>query len=421
MRIVIVGAGIVGITTAYELARDGHEVVVLEQRSAVAEEASFANAGLLAPGLLRPWAAPGVFGPARWPLLGPKALVRIASGASRADLQWLWRWRQTAQHNARSLAQGALPPALAALEELARYSQARLRQTLEALQLDPEIQRGGLVLLRTEQEHAALAPLAQLLRDAGLPLDWLDADAARRLEPGLSPHTPLAGALHLPEAEAGNCRLLALMLRQAAQELGVRFIFNAQVARLHHAPTGVQLAGETAARHCDAVVLCAGMASAALLRPLGLRLPLTALHGYTLSASLREELHAPQGSVMDAARQISIARLGLRIRVGGGAELGGGSEERHEPTLARLYATLTDWFPGGAQLADNVQVWRGIRAMPPDGLPVLGASGLTGLWLNLGHGDSGWALASGGARLLADLIAQREPETAHEAFALQRF
>lgn len=421
MRIAIVGAGIVGVTTAYELARDGHEVTVLEQRSAAAEEASFANGGLLAPGLLRPWAAPGALGPTRAPLLGRRALVRIAGGASRADLGWLWRWRRGARQTVQQTAKGTLPPALAALESLARYSQSRLRETLEHLQMDPETRSGGLVLLRTEPERAALTPLLQLLRDAGVVLHEVDADAARRIELGLSPHTPLAGALHLPAAEVGNCRLFALMLRQAAQDLGVRFRFGATVQRLHTAPTGVQLAGESAARACDAVVLCAGAASAALLRPLGVRLPLASLHGYTVSAPLREDLYAPHGGVVDAHHQVSIARLGQRIRVGGGAELGGSTAPHHAPTLERLYQVLTDWFPGGAQLSSGVQVWRGTRPMLPDGPPVLGMSGLQGLWLNLGHGDSGWALASGCARVLADLMAQRAPDIAHDALGASRF
>ena len=259
---------------------------------------------LLAPGLLRPWAAPGALGPARAPLLGRQALVRIASGATRADLAWLWRWRR----NALQTSKGVLPPALAALEQLARYSHRRLHQTLETLQLDPETRRGGLVLLRSEAEHAALAPVLQLLRDAGVVLHELDAEAARAIEPGLCPQTPLACALHLPGGELGNCRLFALMLRQAAQALGVEFMFGTTVRQLHTAPAGVELAGDTRPRRFDAIVLCAGGASAELLRPLGLRLPLAQLHGYTVSTPLRDELHAPLASVVDASQRISITR-----------------------------------------------------------------------------------------------------------------
>ena len=416
MKIAIVGAGIVGVTTAYELARDGHAVTVFERRASAAEESSFANAGLLAPGLLRPWAAPGALGPARAPLLGRQALVRIASGATRADLAWLWRWRR----NALQTSKGVLPPALAALEQLARYSHRRLHQTLETLQLDPETRRGGLVLLRSEAEHAALAPVLQLLRDAGVALHELDAEAARAIEPGLCPQTPLACALHLPGGELGNCRLFALMLRQAAQALGVEFMFGTTVRQLHTAPAGVELAGDTRPQRFDAIVLCAGGASAELLRPLGLRLPLAQLHGYTVSTPLRDELHAPLASVVDASQRISITRLGQRIRVAGGAELGH-CATHHQPTLERMYQVLTGWFPGGAQLSAGAQVWRGSRAMLPDGLPVLGLSGQPGLWLNIGHGDSGWALASGCARVLSDLMAQRTPEVDHGALTMGRW
>lgn len=403
MKIAIVGAGINGVATAYALAQDGHTVSVFEQHSSAAEQASFANAGLLAPPLLRPWGAPGSLGPARPALLGRQALIRIASGASGADLAWLWRWRSLSKRAAQTP-----PPAhLQTLQQLARYSQAQLQAQQQLLQLHPEMRSGALVLLRTQAQHQAIAPLLKLLRDAGVPLHELDSAGARRIEPGLSAATPLACALHLPDAELGNCRLYVQQLRQAAQALGVQFHFGAQVQQLQRSPLSLQLQGQHKAQHFDAIVLCAGSAAHTLTQPLGLPLPLAQLHGYSISTLLRDELHAPLASVIDAAQRTSIARLGQRIRIAGGAELGGTSA--HPPTLARLYEVLSDWFAGGAQLSGGVQVWRGARSMSADGLPLLGASPIDGLWLNCGHGDSGWALASGCAQLLADRIADRPP------------
>jgi D-amino-acid dehydrogenase len=278
---------------------------------------------------------------------------------------------------------------------------------------------GTLVLLRSEAERAALAPQLQLLRDAGLALHELDAAAARHHEPGLAEDAPLAGALQLPAAALGNCRLYALQLRQAAQELGAQFHFGSNVQQLEHSPPGVLLRGQTQAQPFDAVVLCAGSAASALARPLGLALPLAQLHGYTVSTLLRDELQAPRAAVVDASARVSIARLGQRLRIAGGAELGGSGSPHHQPTLERLYQILTDWFPGGAQLSGGVQVWRGTRSMSADGLPLLGPSTLPGLWLNCGHGDSGWALASGCAQLLTDAIAGRSPALDMNALALR--
>lgn len=410
MKIAIVGAGIVGVTTAYELASDGHEVTVFEQRSAAAEEASFATAGLLAPHLLSPWAAPG-FGHALR-LIGPHATLRLSGGLSRANWAWLSRWR--------SATHASSAPA-AALERLAQYSQSRLQTLAHRHELDFEASEGRLVLLRTEQERDLLQPALQVLRDSGVALREVTANVARQIEPGLSPEAPLAGAIHLPDARAGNCRLFAQLLRQGTQGSGVHFAFNTRIDRIGANPAGVVVQGEPDLRRFDAVVLCAGTASAALLPALGLRLPMAAVYGYSVSAPLRESTHAPQASVVDAAQQISITRLGQRVRIAGGAELAGADAEHHTATLQRLYRTLNDWFPGGAQLSSGVQVWRGARPLLPDGAPVVGSSGVPGLWLNTGHGAGGWALACGSARAVADLIAQRAPEVPLDGLGMRRF
>ena len=409
MKIAIVGAGIVGVTTAYELASDGHDVTVFEQRGAAAEEASFATAGLLAPLALNPWAIPG-FGHALR-VMGPHPTLRVAGGLSRANLTWLRRWHSAGRSQS--------APA-ATLERLAQYSLSRLRDIAARHELDFDATNGRLVLLRSEQEHAALQPALQVLRDAGVALREIDADAARAIEPGLSPEASLAGAIHLSDAGAGNCRLFAQLLRQGTQGAGVHYAFNTRINSIRSNPTGLLIEGEAEPRRYDAVVMCAGMACAALLPAVGLRLPMTAVYGYSVSAPVRESTHAPCTSVVDIAQQISITRLGQRVRIAGGAELAGADAEHHTPTLQRLYRTLNDWFPGGAQLSSGLQIWRGARTMLPDGAPLVGASGVPGLWLNTGHGASGWGLACASARAVADLIAQREPEVSLEGLGMRR-
>jgi D-amino-acid dehydrogenase len=125
--------------------------------------------------------------------------------------------------------------------------------------------------------------------------------------------------------------------------------------------------------------------------------------------------------VIDVAQQISITRLGQRVRIAGGAELAGPSAEHHAPTLQRLYRTFNDWFPGGAQLSTGLQIWRGARVAMPDGAPVIGASGVPGIWLNLAHGGNGWALACGSARAVADLVVQRAPEVSLDGLGMRKF
>ena len=422
MKIAIVGAGIVGVTTAYELARDGHHTTVFEQRSAIGEDASFATGGLLAPAVLAPWAAPGAAPvPSVW---GRTATLRIGSALTAADLAWLRRWRRAVRAYARDPTP-QLP--LLALERLARYSHERLQALATELDLTFERSAGALLLLRSAADAAALQPVVEALRRAGTVANEVDAATARTIEPGLAEHTPLAGALHLPGGEAGNCRQFALLLRQAAQALGVQFCFNQTVTRLVAAPqacapVGVHLQGEAAPQPFDAVVLCTGASAAQLLQPLGLRLPLVALYGSSLSAPLHEALNAPVSAVLDARHQVCIVRLGQRVRVSGGAELGRGhGSAAHTATLQMLCQVLSDWFPGGTQLSGSVQVWRGARAALPDGPPVLGASGVPGLWLNIGHGASGWGLACGSARALADCVASRTPDIDLQGMGLRKF
>lgn len=415
MQIAIVGAGIVGAATAYELAADGHEVTVFEQRAAAAEEASFGSAGLLAPALLLPWATPGIGAGAKRRLWASPSAPQLVRGAGISGLTWRRRW-------IRAGCDPTAPTLLAALEGLGRYSLARTRELAQLFDVDMETSRGTLVLLRRPEDMEQLQPALQLLRDAGEILHEVDADTARLIEPGLSSDAPLAGALHAPGGEAGNCRLFAQILRHAAQEQGAQCVFGARVQALSSGAASLQIAGEAAPRRFDAVVLCTGLASAALLRPLGLRLPLAAVHGYTISAPLREDSHAPQGSVIDPLHHLTITRQGQRVRVSGGAELGPAGGAQHAPTLQTLYLALSGWFPGGALTSSpQVQVWRGARPTLPDGAPVIGTSGHAGLWINAGHGACGWAQACGSARALADLIAGRAPAFDLQPFRVQRF
>ena len=192
----------------------------------------------------------------------------------------------------------------------------------------------------------------------------------------------------------------------------MKFSFNAEVHALDPAqPTLLRWSqqGTGHSERYDAVLVCAGLAGAALLRPLGLRLPLAAIHGYSISAQIREPLNAPRAAVLDAQRKVLISRLGQRVRISGGCELGGSVGQLRDASIQPLFKALHDWFPGAAQLSSGVQQWKGARPTLPDGLPVLGAAGAAGVWLNLGHGAHGWALASGCARAVANLMQGRDP------------
>ena len=414
MKIAVVGAGIIGITTAWELASDGHEVTVMERRGAAAEETSFANAGVVAPGYVTPWASPGMPAKVLRYLLSRHAPVRVGLPLSADELAWIWRWWRACKP-ATYLANRAR------LQRLAFYSRARLHQITADLQLEYDRSDGYMVLLRSEKDSRMVQGGLQVLRDAGVGFQELGEEDARKIEPALNPDTTFFGAIHLPQDEVGNCRQFALLLKNEAQRLGVKFEFNTAVVSVNASSSAtVLIANEEQPRAFDAVVVCAGLASAALLKPLKLNIPLAAVHGYSVSAQIREPLNAPRSALMDERYKVAISRLGQRVRVAGSAEIGGRPDVKRAGSLQTLYKVLHDWFPGAALMSGGVQEWKGARPMLPDGPPVIGASGIPNIWLNLGHGSSGWALSCGSARALADLMAGREPEVDMEGLGVER-
>jgi len=414
MKIAVIGAGIIGVTTAYELAKDGHEVTVLERRSAAAEETSFANAGIVAPGYVTPWAAPGMPAKVMGHLFSRHAAVKLSLPLSKRELAWIWRWYRACRLETYLTNRSHL-------QKLAFYSRTRLHALTTDLQLDYERSEGYLVLLRSEKDSQGVQPGLQVLREAEVQFKEINPEQARKIEPALNPDTPFFGAIHLPEDEVGNCRQFALLIKNEAQNIGVKFEFNTVVTGLS-ATEGVSIGilNERNARSFDAAVVCAGLDSTSLLHTLRLNIPLVAVHGYSVTANIREALDAPRSAVMDERYKVAISRLGQRVRVAGSAEIGGNINHKNKRALVTLYKVLQDWFPGAAHLSNGVQEWKGARPMLPDGPPILGKSGLKGIWLNLGHGSSGWALSCGSARVVADQIGGKSPAIDDAGFSVDR-
>ena len=445
MRVAVIGAGIIGVTCAYELAADGQQVTVFERRGSVAAEASFANAGVIAPGYVAPWAAPGMPAKVLRQLLRRHAPVRLRPTLDPAALAWIWQWWRACRAQVHLANRRRM-------QRLAGFSRDRLHQLTRDLGLDYEHAQGYLVLLRTAKDLALAQPGLALLAELGTRVETLDAHQCRVVEPGLNPDARLHAGIYLPDDEVGNCRQFANLLRNEAQRLGARFRFHTtvekiiagprpQVVRVYAPPDDSAqpksrdedvsdeaaptepIRHESATENFDAVVVCAALGAGALLRPHGLKLPLLAVHGYSLTAPLRhDENHpdiGPRAALMDERYKVALSRLGTRVRVAGSAELGGSVEQQRDAAFDTLYKVLHDWFPGAARLS-HAQRWKGARPMLPDGPPVLGASGIAGVWLNLGHGGSGWALACGSARLLADAVAGRAPAIDTEGLGIER-
>jgi D-amino-acid dehydrogenase len=348
-------------------------------------------------------------------LLSRHAPVRFGLPLSGSDMAWMWKCYRACR-----------PEIYVAnrtrMQRLAFYSRERLHQVSADLQLEYDHSTGFMVLLRSEGDNTQMQASLQVLRDADIPFKQLSPEEARKIEPALSPDTAFHSAIHLAQDEVGNCRQFALLLKNEAQRMGVHFAFSTTVEKIDAADgMALSIVGETTPQRFDAAVLCAGVDSARLLRPLGLKIPLAAVHGYSVSAAIREPLNAPRSAIMDERYKVVISRLGHRVRVAGSAEIGGAPTAKRASAIQTLYKVLHDWFPGAANHSNGIQIWKGARPMLPDGPPLLGASGIPGLWLNLGHGSSGWSLSCGSARAVADLIAGRPAEVDLEGLDIGRF
>ncbi len=418
MKIAIIGAGIIGVTTAYELAADGHEVHVFERRGSSCEEASFANAGVIAPGYVTPWAAPGMPSKVLHYLFQKHAPVRVRLPFKHGELAWIRQWLGACKPDRYQAHRQSL-------QQLASYSAERLDTLTNSLQLEYDSAQGYMVLLRSELELAQIQPSLAVLKDAGFAHKVLDGAAARKIEPALRVDTALHAAVHLPNDKVANCRQFALLLKDKALLLGAQFHFGCSVSRAEQASQGIRLtsqagkglgggAGTGTTEQTDTfdhIVVCAGVDSSDLLKPLGIHIPLIPVYGYSISAALREPMDAPVSGVMDERYKVAISRIGNRVRVAGSAQIGGHPTKISEAAIQTLYKVLSDWYPAAADTQNQVQIWKGARPMLSNGPPRIGhmgASGHKNIWLNLGHGSSGWALACGSARLLADKIAGQQ-------------
>lgn len=414
MRIAVIGAGLAGVTTAYELARDGHEVTVFERRGGIAAEGSFAPACVMATGLWLAHAATGA------------AAGQEPMSARARDLPWLYRRWQSARRD-------GLVSRLKCMADLAQLNRERLQSVTAAHQLEFERHAGVLALLRTPRHALRAQELLDQHAGLALPVRWLNAQQARAVEPALNPAMVIEGALYWPTGETGNGRQFAHALKGVALQLGANFQFqfdveaisvapgspqiDLRVARCHElgdsalAPngTGNTTVPDDATPAFDAAVLCSADAATRLLRG-PQRIPhFEPGHVRSITAPLREpaevgEAFAPQGAVLDPAARTTVSRMGERVRAAGGAAFGTPPARADDAALARLYRSLEDCFPGAARTARALP-WVGRQSACVDGLPAVGPSGLPGIWLHCGHGANGWAWTAATSRLLADQLA----------------
>ena len=412
MRIAVIGAGIVGVTTALELVSHGHDVVVYEKNTGIAQEASFATSGFIGSGMIHTWTVPGMATKViSKMMLGSEAYSY--HGIKNIPLKWLWQWSFACSHSDYKFK-------IESLQRLAFYSQEVMKGMSEQYGFQFELSKGSLLICRQEKEMNQYQLQLEAMSANGIAFKKLDPLQTRTLEPALSDEVPFFGSILFPNDEVANCRQFALLAKQQAALMGVDFRTGQEIMPLSSAsPKQIQVPNQPK-EDFDHIVVCAGIHSKSILKHLPVHLPSLAVYGYTLSAAVREHIDAPMYGIVDAKHNIAIARTGQRIRVSGLTEIGHNKKPATE-CVQLLYKTLNDWFPGAAKTHDAVQVWRGARDMLTDGLPILGHSGIPGIWLNTGHGNHGWASSCGSARAIADMVSGRGCEVDLKGLGIERF
>jgi D-amino-acid dehydrogenase len=416
MRIAVLGGGVIGVTSAYYLAKAGHSVTVVERLSGPARDTSFANAGQISPGYASPWAAPDVPRKAlKWLFMRHAPLI-LRPKADPAMISWLIQLLSNCTHAAYAVNKQRMV-------RLATYS----RQQLELLRLATGIQydartRGTLQLFRTQHQLDAVAKDVAVLKQGGVPFEVLDRAGCIVAEPGLANAAePFVGGLRLPGDETGDCFKFTQALVELAKAEGINFRYDETVESLVTAGGRIEAAltsqGPLAA---DAFVVALGSYSPSLVAPLGIRLPIYPVKGYSLTAKIIAEDRAPVSTVLDESYKVAITRLGNRIRVGGMAEVSGFTYNLPVARRRTLERSVDSLFPRAGALAE-AQFWSGLRPMTPDGTPTVGATTVPNLFLNAGHGTLGWTMACGSARVLADIVGGVEPEIEVGDLAVSRY
>ncbi len=416
MKVLVLGAGVIGVATAYELAGAGHEVVVVERQAAPALETSFANAGEVSPGYSAPWAGPGVpLKAIKWLAMQHRPLV-IRPVLDLALLCWM-------AATLRNCTAARYEVNKARMVRLAEYSRDCLKALRAATGIAyDERMQGTLQLFRTQKQLDGSASDIAVLQGNGVGFELLDRDGCIRNEPALAAvRDKFVGGLRLPGDETGDCFKFTQALAVLAQERGVEFRFGTTVRSLLR--SGDELFGVTTAEgtlSADAYVVAFGSHSPLLLRPIGVRVPVVPVKGYSITVPIVDAGAAPESTVMDETHKVAVTRLGGRIRAGGTAELAGYSLKLHDARRRTLCHVVGDLFPGGGDLS-RADFWCGLRPMTPDGTPVIGATAIGRLYLATGHGTLGWTMAAGTAKVLTDVISGRSPGIDLAGLTLDRY
>ena len=408
MKILVLGAGVVGTTSAWYLARAGHQVTVVDRQLVAGNETSFANGGQISVSHAEPWA-------------NPHALSHLLKWVGREDAPLLWRWRADPAQLAWGLRflgeclPGRTRRNIAAIVAMALYSRGRLQALRDelALQYD-QLERGILHIYTDRKEYALATEAASLMRQFGLDRATVNTEKCLKIEPSLADaRSLLVGGDYTPSDESGDAHKFTVELAAKAQAAGIDFRFETTIERV--LATGgkitgvvVQTQGKSEVLSADAYVVALGSYSPLLLKPLGIRLPVYPAKGYSATLTLAEGSVAPTVSVTDDECKLVFSRLGNRLRIAGTAEFNGYNLDLNPIRCQALISRARQLFPG-LKATGEPAFWCGLRPTTPSNVPLIGQTRHENLWLNTGHGTLGWTMACGSGAALADMMSGLSP------------
>lgn len=416
MKVLILGSGVIGVTAAWYLANEGHEVEVVDRQPGPALETSFANAGEVSPGYSSPWAGPGVPVKAiKWMLMHFGPLV-VRPKFDPAMVVWCLQMLRNCTEKRYAINKARMVP-------IAEYS----RDCLKALRAETGIeydarQQGTLQLFRTKSQVDHTGGDIEVLKRYGVPYEVLDRDGCIGAEPALvGVREKFMGGLRLPGDETGDCKIFTERLAKMAEEKGVKFRYSTAIKGIA-TEAGRIAAVDTSAGllRADAYVAALGSHTPIIVGPLGLNVPVYPIKGYSITVPITDASGAPESTVMDETYKVAITRLGNRIRVGGTAEISGYDLALRESRRATLNHSVGDLFPRGGDIS-KASFWCGLRPMTPDGPPIIGKTRYDNLYLSTGHGTLGWTMACGSGRVLADTLSGKKPEVDISELNLGRY
>jgi D-amino-acid dehydrogenase len=416
MKVLVLGSGVIGVASAYQLALAGHEVTVVDRQPAAALETSYGNAGEVSPGYSAPWAGPGVpIKAIKWLLMQHRPLVIRPN----IDLN-LVRWGLAMLRNCTAARYELNKGRMVRLAEYSRDCMKELRAQT-GIRYDERMQ-GTLQLFRTQAQLDGTADDLRVLKRYGVAFELLDRAGFIRHEPALAHvQEKFVGGLLLPGDETGDCFKFTQNLAALAAKQGVQFRYGTRIQRLQLA--GKQIEGvvtDAGTLKADAYLVALGSYSPLLLKNVGIRIPVYPVKGYSITVPITDASGAPESTVMDESHKVAVTRLGDRIRVGGTAELAGYTLKLHEARRQTLEHVVTDLFPRGGDVS-RAEFWCGLRPMTPDGTPVVGATRLPNLYLATGHGTLGWTMAAGTGRVIADVISGKKPGIDMDGLTVDRY